>query len=141
MPAERWSEEDLSRYLAKLTKPLRRPPEPRQAPSTPKPRKYRNEKITIDGRTFDSKKEAARFAELALLEKVGAIRDLECQPRYDLSVNGVVIGAYVADFRYYSVELGRLVVEDVKGMKGLPLYRWKIKHLLAEHAIKVVEVR
>lgn len=81
----------------------------------------------VDGIRFASKAEAKRFGELKMLEKAGQVTCLECQPRYDLYVIDVSVGArlrraarglrtgttttvtaadhikigtYVADFRY-----------------------------------------
>ncbi|ORC37289.1 hypothetical protein B4O97_03610 [Marispirochaeta aestuarii] len=83
--------------------------------------KYRNRKTTIDGITFDSKKEAARYAELKMLERAGEIQGLKLQPRYEISKtvkwNGKTLRArfYVADFEYW--QNGVRTVEDVKGMR------------------------
>lgn len=90
--------------------------------------KYKNKKTTIDGITFDSKKEGARYQELKLMEKAGAITCLALQPRYDLlptvKWNGQTLRkrSYVADFRY--IENGKIVVEDVKGFRT-PMYKLK----------------
>lgn len=46
--------------------------------------KYKSKKITRDGITFDSVKEYRRFCELRLLEKAGAIQDLQTQVRFEL---------------------------------------------------------
>lgn len=82
--------------------------------------KYGNHKITIDGITFDSKREAYRYKELQLLEKAGAITELELQPRFtllDKYTNGLGVNIrkmeYVADFSYYKD--GKQVIEDTKG--------------------------
>ncbi len=63
-------------------------------------------------RTFASKAEARRGEELALLQKVGGIYNLEYQPKFVLCVKPKI--TYTADFRY--IENGKVVVEDVKGM-------------------------
>jgi Protein of unknown function (DUF1064). len=84
--------------------------------------KYKAIKTSVDGIKFDSKKEAARYVQLKLLAKSGAIQSLELQPKYDLMVNGVKCGFYKADFRYY--ENGACIVEDVKGFKT-PVYNLK----------------
>ena len=48
-------------------------------------------------------------------------------------------GTYSPDFQY-QVD-GELVVEDVKGRATLTtLYRWKKRHMMAEHGIEVREV-
>jgi hypothetical protein len=134
-----WTPEQFAAYLRNF----KRAPQnfTIQAPITSKPQKYRAQPKIVDSIRFSSTKEADRYSELKLLRQAGVIRDLELQPVFPLSVNGRVIGSYVGDFRYYSIESGRIVVEDVKGMKSLPLYRWKIKHLRAEHGIEVVEIR
>lgn len=93
-------------------------------------------------RIFDSKREASRFAELALEMRKGLITDLVCQPRYPLSTcdqQGVrrIVGEYIADFCYRRE--GVLVVEDAKGMRT-ELYRWKARHVAAEYGIAITEV-
>ena len=46
--------------------------------------KYHSKKVTVDGITFDSRKEANRYKELSLLEKAGTISNLRRQVRYQL---------------------------------------------------------
>ncbi len=50
----------------------------------PRRSKMRNEKVTIDGITFDSKKEAARYQELKLMLRAGAITGFERQVEFEL---------------------------------------------------------
>ena len=71
-------------------------------------------KQTIDGITFASTAEANRYSQLKLLERAREIKALGVHPAYPLSVNGVLIGKYTADFCYF--EGGRQVTEDVKGL-------------------------
>lgn len=97
--------------------------------------KYGAKKVEIGGYKFDSKAEGERYKHLRNIK----VDDLEPHPKYDLHVNGVKIGTYSPDFQYRVN--GELVVEDVKGRATLtPLYRWKKKHMLAEHDIEVHEV-
>lgn len=103
-----------------------------------KPGKYGNRKTEVDGVTFDSAAEARRYSDLVLMVAAGVITDLELQPRYPLMVNGQKVSTYVADFRYRD-KVGRLVVEDVKGVKT-PAYRLKAKLMKAVHNIEVQEV-
>ena len=79
--------------------------------------KYRARRTEIDGIVFDSAKEARRYLDLKLLERCGEIRALELQVRYELlPKNGRERAVhYVAVFRYE--ENGKLVVEDVKGVR------------------------
>lgn len=86
--------------------------------------KYRNQKVTIDGITFDSLKEGGRYRVLKLLVKAKEIKDLELQKKFELqpaytNANGKRIRAinYLADFYYYDNKLGCYVVEDVKGFR------------------------
>lgn len=113
-------------------------------PATPSRRpKYGAVKTTVDGLVFDSKKEAARYSTLRLWQQVGAIRDLELQPRYELiASNGEIVGHFTPDFRYWSVELGRLVVEDVKGGPATKTtaYRLRKRLFTACHGITLTEV-
>ena len=99
--------------------------------------------MTVNGITFDSRKEAKRYAELDLLERAGKISGLELQVKFELipsqRVDGKVVERachYVADFVYE--ENGAKVVEDVKGFKT-PEYIIKRKLLLKEHGIRVKE--
>ena len=119
--------------------------------------KYKAVKTTVDGITFDSKKEAKRYTELKLLEKAGMITHLELQPTYEIIINGVKVCSYRPDFRYFTVRAEERehtkfqrrmdsanqerdpegqIVEDVKGYKT-PLYRLKKKSsrgILSRHA-------
>jgi hypothetical protein len=103
--------------------------------------KYGAEPTEVDGITFASRREANRYVALKIEQAAGVVTDLELQPQFPLSVitldgTKVIIGRYIADFRYR--RNGVLVVEDAKGMKT-DLYRWKRKHVEAEHGITVLE--
>lgn len=93
--------------------------------------KYGARKTEVGGILFDSKKEAARYQELRLLEKAGEIHDLRLQVPFELQPkfrkNGKTWRAvtYVADFVYLTKE-GEEVIEDVKGMRT-DVYRLKRK--------------
>ena len=109
-------------------------------------RKYGNRKVTLDGHSFDSKREAGRYGELKLLERTGQITDLELQLRFELIPkqrrdDGKPERAceYVADFRYTDVRTGKQVIEDTKGMRTRD-YIVKRKLMLQVHGISVREV-
>jgi hypothetical protein len=79
-----------------------------------------NEPTESDGYTFDSRAEAARYAQLKLAERAGAISDLRVHPVYELQAAFRDAAGrrhrsirYEADFSYQ--EGGREVVEDTKG--------------------------
>lgn len=103
--------------------------------------KLGNISITIDGITFQSRREGNRYCELKLLQRAGKISNLELQKRYELipaQYEVIEIGEYykngskkgqpktkkvcveqavdyVADFVYE--ENGKTVVEDSKGFR------------------------
>ena len=98
--------------------------------------KYRNKPTVIDGRRFASKREARRYVALKLLERAGEISSLSCQVRYPLTVNGLTVCSYVADFVYR--DRAGQVVEDSKGYRT-PMYRLKKLLMYAVHKIKILE--
>jgi len=100
--------------------------------------KYNAKKTTIDGITFDSKKEGARYSELKLRlrDKNNPITNLKLQPKFKCVVNDKTICTYIADFRY--LENDKLVVEDTKGFKT-PVYRLKKKLVEALFGIEILE--
>jgi len=84
--------------------------------------KYRNRITHVDGYKFDSYAESVRYNELKLLERAGLISGLKVHPRYlildgftDWTGKQVKLTYYEADFEYF--ERGRVVVEDVKGVR------------------------
>lgn len=122
--------------------------------------KYGNKKITVDGKTFDSRREYKRFTELQLLERAGEISNLRMQvpftlipaqyewyERYGKNGQRLTNGqkcverecAYVADFVYIDNATGKKVVEDTKGMRTKD-YIIKRKLMLHVHGIKIKEV-
>jgi hypothetical protein len=83
--------------------------------------KYKSRKTIVDGITFDSQKEARKYAELKLLKQAGEILDYELQPQYELQPgyrdsqrNWVRPIIYRADFRVIYPD-GREVIIDTKG--------------------------
>lgn len=100
--------------------------------------KYRAIKTEVDGIVFDSKREAARYSDLKLLVRAGTIMDLQIQPAFELTVNGVRIGEYRADFCYRALD-GKTTVEDVKGVRT-PVYRLKKRLVEALYSIRILEV-
>ena len=119
--------------------------------------KYRNNKITLGGETYDSMKEYYRYLDLVLLEQAGEIKELRRQVKYVLieaqrepdtlgSRGGRKKGkllerevAYIADFVYIDNKTGETIVEDTKGMRTSE-YIIKRKMMLYFHHIKIKEV-
>lgn len=123
--------------------------------------KYHNKKCVYLGETFDSRKEARRYAELLLLEKAGHISELRRQVSYELipaqrqvssdvykrgarkgeTKEGKIIEkavCYVADFVYIDNATGEEIVEDVKGIRTKE-YVLKRKMMLFLKGIRITE--
>ena len=102
---------------------------------------------TVDGITFDSLKEAKRYAELKLLERAGEITGLQLQPKFALwtyctegletDVSSIrTVCEYWGDFLYQRKD-GVKIVEDVKGA-DTDMSRLKRKWLKLQNNIDVV---
>ncbi len=90
--------------------------------------KYHAKKTECNGLVFDSKKEAARYNELLLLEKGGIIKELELQKKFEIVPKTDKVRRarfYVADFVY--TKDGVKIIEDVKSpiTKKNPVYSLK----------------
>lgn len=68
----------------------------------------------IIGRKFDSKTECKRAEQLFMLEKQGAIKDLEFQVPFQLCLKPNI--KIRVDFRYTETSSGRVILEDSKGV-------------------------
>ena len=121
--------------------------------------KYHNKKTRVsNGHMADSRKEARRYEELLLLQRVGKISDLRTQVPYELIPaqyetyerygksgqrlkDGIKLVEravnYVADFVY--TENGKTIVEDTKGVRT-PDYIIKRKLMLHIHGIRIREI-
>lgn len=103
--------------------------EDRRIKDTPKKSKYWNKEVIIDWIKFDSKKEGNRYCELKILERVGAIYNLQLQPKFLL----LKWDKWVRDMNYYwdfsYIEKWLCIVEDVKSKQTQKnyVYRNKIK--------------
>jgi hypothetical protein len=80
----------------------------------PKGNKFGAKKVKLDGHSFDSQYEAKIYSEFKLLQRAGRISGLEVHPKFPLSVNGVEIASYKADFRYIEAKDNSVHVVDVK---------------------------
>jgi Protein of unknown function (DUF1064) len=100
------------------------------------------EERRVDGITFDSKREATRYATLKLLERAGKIEDLRLQQKFPVEIKGKHYTTWTADFVYWDCALGREVIEDVKssGTAKDASYRLRKKAAELSHGIKIDEV-
>lgn len=117
---------------------LRRDTATRLGIAAAKPSKYRAQPIWIDDIRFASKREARRYGQLSNLVKAGAIRNLQLQPAFAVSINGILCCTYKADFRYQNAA-GEWVIEDAKGFRT-PVYKLKKRLVEAQFGIQIVEV-
>lgn len=103
--------------------------------------KYKNVKQVVDGKTFDSKREAKYYQDLVFLKRAGDVVDIDCHPKFVLQpaywkcckvVRTVPLSSkcpicgkkmkktqaitYAADFRVTYAD-GRVEIVDVKGME------------------------
>lgn len=86
-------------------------------------------------RTFDSKVEAKRGEELALLEKAGEISDLQYQVKRILSTETHYRVTITIDFSYQ--QKGKRIYEDVKGYKVQRDFQVKLAWMRQMYGIKV----
>jgi hypothetical protein len=133
----RWSPADLALALAQAASPAAAPA---------KQAKHRNRKVTVDGVTWDSKGEYARYVELCGMQALDQISDLKHGVYFELAPACHVGGArkkpalrYKADFTY--AEGGVLVVEDFKSAhtRTLAPYRMKKHLMMTVHGILIRE--
>lgn len=110
-----------------------------------KQNKYRNKKTTYDGITFDSKKEANHYLALKQMKKLGIIKDLKLQVKFELQpsfkYNGETIRSinYYADFTY--IQDNKLIVEDVKSAATRKDKVYIIKKKMLLYKYKDIEFR
>lgn len=101
--------------------------------------KYGNIRTEVDGIKFASKREAVRYSQLKLLERGEALKGLRLQPRYPLTVNGLLVCTYVGDFEYFDRATGRIVTEDSKGVKTKDfIIKAKLFHALYGREVTLV---
>ena len=128
-----WTEEDYAAYQA------------RQKQHKPKPSRYRNEPVTVDGEKFASKKQYARWCQLKMLEKAGKIANLEREVPFELAPGVTLSGKRKPSVRYYAdavyEEDGAKVVEDTKSdiTRRDPVYRIKKHLMMSVHGIEIME--
>jgi len=103
--------------------------------------KYNARATTTDGIRFDSLREAERYNELCLLQKAEEVHLLKVHPRFEIikgfEIDGKKIRPtyYEADFMYWDCKIGRMVVEDVKGVETA-VFKIKRKLFLLQHGLQ-----
>lgn len=114
-----------------------------RASKSPRKGKYNAKGEKIDGHWFASGAEAKRYLQLKALLEQGLIAELALQPKYPVSIKGMLVATYRADFRYAVLDergrIDRVVVEDVKGMVT-DVYALKKKMVEAEYGLSINEI-
>lgn len=101
--------------------------------------KYGACRTVVDGISFMSRREAARYKVLKAMEQRGEIKNLELQQRFEIvPKHGKNRAAfYVADFVYDKAD-GEHVVEDCKGYRT-DLYKLKKKMFEYRYDTEILE--
>ena len=108
-----------------------------------KPNKYNARKTTVCGRTFDSKRESEWYMMLREKQRLGKIKNLECQPTYTL-LEGFRDNqgkpqkpiTYTPDF-LVEYDDGRREVIEVKGLRTRD---YQLRKKLFLHMMKDTDV-
>jgi hypothetical protein len=102
--------------------------------------RYRGNVQTVgpNGAVYPSRKQANRAAELYLLQRCGAISELQEEVDFELipKQNGERACKYRADFVY--IEDGKKITEDCKGFRT-EVYRLKRKLMKFIHGVTIRE--
>lgn len=140
---KRFTEQDLSKFQENSGRRVSPPTDPttRLMPKKePKPRKYNNEPVVVDGMKFDSKLEARRYGELKLLQ--GAKQVLYFLRQVPFHLPGGVI--YRVDFQIFwgsSLRgLDKVTYEDTHGA-DTRIKTLKLKQVKALYGVEVKLVR
>lgn len=136
---KRFTERDLSQFQENSGRPKAAPPQASTKLMPPKPRKYKNEPVVIDGMRFDSKLEGRRYEELKALQRVGKIRYFLRQVPFHLPGNL----RFVVDFQIHwgsGLFDGGVTYEDAHGA-DTRIKTMKLKQVKALYGVEVRLVR
>jgi hypothetical protein len=89
--------------------------------------KYGSQKMSFDGRTYDSKKECEYAQQLEWRRRAGEITEVIPQYKLELNMGGVHIANYYVDFKVVFPD-GR---EEMHEVKGFETDVWRIKWRMA----------
>jgi hypothetical protein len=135
----RWTLADVRAHKARHEQGL--PPVERR-------QKFGNQKVEIDGYTFDSKKEGQHYLLLKMRQRMKEIDRLELQPVFPIYIETpdrgrIVCGDFTADFRYWELfkdGTERLRVDDVKStVTKTEAYQLRKKLVEAIYSITITE--
>lgn len=101
--------------------------------------KYRAKKTTVDGITFDSKREAEYYVIYKRLADTEQIYSFQRQVPIVFMLNGKKMFTYKADFTYIDSDNNYHII-DVKGVET-PVFRLKKKLIEEQYGIKIEIVK
>ena len=113
-----WTEDEYNEFLKRTGK---------AAAPQQKRNKYNARRVTVDGISFDSRKEADYYSALKLQLRAGLIKGFCRQPRFPLTENSLRAVEYVSDFIVFNND-GPADIVDVKGMET-DVFRLKMKQM------------
>ena len=113
-----WTEDEYNEFLKRTGK---------AAAPQQKRNKYNARRVTVDGISFDSRKEADYYSALKLQLRAGLIKGFCRQPRFPLTENSLRAVEYVSDFIVFNND-GTADIIDVKGMET-DVFRLKMKQM------------
>lgn len=99
--------------------------------------KYGSKPTVVDNIRFHSMKEANCYCTLKRLLRTNKITDLECQPSYQIVLNGIRICKVILDFRYKELPSKKVIIIDVKG-HDTAMSKLKRKLVQAQYGIEVI---
>lgn len=108
----------------------------------PKRSKYGNEKVVIDGITFDSKVEGKYWTHLRLRERAGEVYGIIRQKPFPIELGGMSICTLRVDFYFFDHTVNRMRAVDIKGgPSDTAVFRLKAKLVKAMYGVDVEIVR
>ncbi|MFC5449055.1 DUF1064 domain-containing protein [Paenibacillus aestuarii] len=135
--ALRWTKEQYDDFVSRVGNSIK--VEKLDDAKEEKKSKYRNEKVNVDGITFDSQKEARYYNTLKILKRAGEVKDFILQPEFIL-FEGYIRKhdnkkirpiKYIADFKVIWSD-GRVEIVDVKSSKEFKTQVYRLKRKILE---------
>jgi len=98
--------------------------------------KFGAKKTIVDGILFASTMQARDYGLLKFREKAGEVSNIRLEVVFKITIGGVLICKYIADFVYNDLLLGKEIVYDTKGVIT-PIFSLKKKLMKAVYGIDI----
>lgn len=107
-----------------------------------KRQKFNASRTTVGSERFDSGREAQYHGELLYRQKAGEIENIQRQPEYLITHDGIVVASFRPDFRFLVRATRRWEVHEVKGGKATRTEAYRLRRRLveAQYGIEIQEV-